>query len=147
MSAYQRTLIAIDFSAACKHVLERGIEIASQNQAEVYLIHIVEYLPPMDFGYEPIIVPDWYTNEQEIITQAEKSLKQLAAANDINDKHTIVQTGTPKNEIIRFAEDHHIDLIIVGSHGRHGIQRILGSTAHPVLQNAHCDVLAVRISD
>ncbi len=147
MSAYQRILIAVDFSAACKHVLARGVEVARQNQAVITLIHVVEYLPPMDFGYEPIIVPDWYSNEQEIITQAEKSLKQLAAENNIKEENTVVQSGTPKNEMVRFADEHQIDLIVIGSHGRHGIQRILGSTAYPVLQNAHCDVLAIRITD
>lgn len=147
MSAYQHILIAVDFSAACQHVLSRGIEIAGLNQADINLIHVVEYLPPMDFGYEPIIVPDWYSNEQEIIKQAEKSLKQLATENKIPQERTTVLSGSPKNEIIRFADEHHVDLIVLGSHGRHGIQRILGSTAGPILHNAHCDVLAIRITD
>jgi universal stress protein A len=147
MSAYQRVLIAIDFSPTCKQVLGRGIEVAKQNQSEVFLVHVVEYLPPIDFGYEPIIVPDWYSNEEEIVKQAEKSLKQLANEHSINEQNSIVLTGTPKNEISQFAGDKQVDLIVIGSHGRHGIQRLLGSTANPVLHSAQCDVLAVRIQD
>ena len=105
MSAYQRVLIAIDFSPTCKQVLSRGIEVGKQNQSEVFLVHVVEYLPPIDFGYEPIIVPDWYSNEEEIVKQAEKSLKQLANEHAINEQNSIVLTGTPKNEITQFAGD------------------------------------------
>ncbi len=147
MSAYQRIVIAVDFSPACKQVLTRGIELATQNQAAVFLVHVVEFLPPIDFGYEPIIVPDWYSNEEEIVKQAEESLAQLANEHSINTDHTIVLTGIPKTEITQHARDKQADLIVIGSHGRHGIQRILGSTAYPVLHNAECDVLAVRIVD
>ena len=55
--------------------------------------------------------------------------------------------GAPKNVIIHQAEKLKADLIIVGSHGRHGIQLLLGSTANGVIHHAHCDVLAVRIAD
>jgi len=147
MSAYQRILIAVDFSHACQQVLSRGIEVGKQNDAELFLVHVVEYLPPLDFGYEPIIVPDWYSNEEDIVKQAEKSLRQLAHQHAISEDHTVVLSGTPKNEIIQCSIDKQIDLIVIGSHGRHGIQRILGSTAYPVLHNAKCDVLAVRFMD
>jgi len=50
-------------------------------------------------------------------------------------------------EITRYADDKQADLIVIGSHGRHGLQRLLGSTATPVLHNAKCDVLAVRIKE
>ena len=46
---------------------------------------------------------------------------------------------------VGIAEEHAVDLIVIGSHGRHGLQRILGSTASGVLHTATCDVLAVRI--
>ena len=147
MSDYKQILIAIDFSQACQQVLERGMEVAKQNKATIRLIHVVEHLPPMDFGYEPISNTDWYFNEDEIIKQAEKNLARVASENNIDKKNTLVLVGTPKTEIVRYAEDQEIDLIVIGSHGRHGIQRLLGSTATPVLHSAHCDVLAVRITE
>jgi len=53
--------------------------------------------------------------------------------------------GQPAQEMHRFANDNNVDLIIVGSHGRHGISLILGSTATGVLHGSQCDVLAVRV--
>ena len=146
-STYRRVLIAIDFSTAGKQVLARGLEIASNNQADILLLHVVEYLPPLDFGYEPIIVPDWHSNEDVILTQAQESLLQIATEHGLKPDCINVQTGTPKIEIIRYAEDQQADLIVIGSHGRHGLQRLLGSTVTPVLHNAKCDVLAVKIPE
>ncbi|BBI51861.1 hypothetical protein HORIV_42820 [Vreelandella olivaria] len=53
--------------------------------------------------------------------------------------------GMPDTEIHRFAEEHDVDLIVVGSHGRHGFALLLGSTSTGVLHGAQCDVLAVRV--
>ncbi len=147
MSVYNNVVIAIDFSPANKQVLARGMDIGRQHQAKLSIVHVVEYMPPLDFGYEPIIAPDWYSNEKDILKQAQKSLKQLVLEHDIDPEHSIVLSGNPKHEIIQFATEKQADLIVIGSHGRHGIQRILGSTAYPVLHNAPCDVLAVRILD
>jgi len=61
----------------------------------------------------------------------------------IESQHVII--GQPAQEMHRFANDNHVDLIVVGSHGRHGISLILGSTATGVLHGSHCDVLAVRV--
>ena len=55
--------------------------------------------------------------------------------------------GSPKTEIVRVANENKVDLIIVGSHGRHGLALLLGSTANGVLHHATCDVLAVRLQD
>jgi len=145
MQAYQRILVAIDFSDTCKQVLNRAIELGKQNKASINLIHIVEYLPPMDPGYDAVILPDWFENEQELVSQAEQFLHKLAAEHQIPVDQCHVIIGAPKLEIIRYSEENHIDLIVIGSHGRHGLQRLLGSTANPVLHHADCDVLAVRI--
>jgi universal stress protein A len=55
--------------------------------------------------------------------------------------------GIPKQEIIHIAEQEKVDLIVVGSHGRHGLALLLGSTANSILHYAKCDVLAVRLRD
>jgi len=147
MSNYKTILIAIDFSEACKQVLEQGLFTASQNQADIFLVHVIEHLPPIDFGYEPMSNPDWYNNEAELIKHAEKNIQALASKHAIPHDRAAVISGSPKHEIIQFAETNNVDLIVIGSHGRHGLQRLLGSTAYPVLHNATCDVLAVRIKD
>ena len=55
--------------------------------------------------------------------------------------------GVPGQEIVRIAEQEQVDLIIVGSHGRHGLALLLGSTANSVLHHATCDVMAIRLQD
>ncbi|NOY66715.1 MAG: universal stress protein [Gammaproteobacteria bacterium] len=147
MSNYNSILIAVDFSEASEQVISRGLLTASQNHASTFLVHVVEHLPPIDFGYEPLSSPDWYNNEEEIIKHAEKNIIALAKKHAIPVSHARVLSGSPKHEIIQFAKDNNIDLIVIGSHGRHGLQRLLGSTAYPVLHNASCDALAVRIKE
>jgi universal stress protein A len=91
--------------------------------------------------------PDWVLNEEELVKNAEQSLKTLQQEHGIPDAERLVLSGSPKHEIVRFAEEQNVDLIVIGSHGRHGIGRLLGSTAYPVLHHASCDVLAVRIKE
>ena len=59
----------------------------------------------------------------------------------------IVKVGPAKQIILDEAKKHDTDLVIVGSHGRHGVRLLLGSTANAVLHGAECDVLAVRVQD
>jgi len=58
-----------------------------------------------------------------------------------------VEIGNPKAEIVRVASEKDIDLIVIGTHGRHGIGLLLGSTATGVIHHAHCDVLTVRLKE
>lgn len=147
MADYQHVLIAVDFSRTCQKVLEKGIDIARKNHSKITLAHIVEYLPPLDFANEPIATPDWVLNEEALVKNAETSMKKLQEENGLSDADCLVLSGTPKNELVRLAEELPADLIVIGSHGRHGIGRLLGSTAYPVLHHAKCDVLSVRIQD
>ena len=57
-----------------------------------------------------------------------------------------IEVGMTKMEILTFIENHNIDLVVLGRHSRHGIERLLGSTANAVLNVAPCDVLAVQVS-
>jgi len=65
----------------------------------------------------------------------------------LSDARKQILPGAPRQEIVRFAKEQAVDLIIIGSHGRHGLDRLLGSTARSILNDAPCDVLAVRIKE
>ena len=56
----------------------------------------------------------------------------------------MLESGLIKNEILRVASEYKIDLIVAGSHGKHGLALLLGSTAHAILNSAPCDMLIVR---
>jgi len=83
----------------------------------------------------------------ELMAAAKKRLANLAEKLNITEDCQWMETGSPKLEIIRVAEENKVDLIVVGSHGRHGFALLLGSTANGVLHHALCDVLAVRLHD
>jgi universal stress protein A len=63
----------------------------------------------------------------------------------IDDDNQWLVWGVPNQEIVQIAKQEQIDLIVVGSHGRHGLALLLGSTANSILHHATCDVLAVRL--
>jgi universal stress protein A len=147
MPDYKNILVAVDFSPATDVVGKKASELAQQNNARIILVHVVEYLPPIDIAYEPITSPNWVIEEEELLQRAKESLEKFAIKIDAGNAPREVVLGIPKHEIIRIAKEQEADLIVIGPHGRHGFSRLLGSTADPVLHNAPCDVLAVRITE
>ncbi len=80
-----------------------------------------------------------------MIERAEKDLRRLTEEAELTDVKMKVLSSVAKVEIASYAEENNIDLIVIGSHGCHGISLIFGSTANAVLHRAKCDVLAVRV--
>ncbi|MCB1867813.1 MAG: universal stress protein [Gammaproteobacteria bacterium] len=143
MANYRNVLVAVDFSEESKAVVKKAFEIAARNQASLILLHVVEYASSMYAGDIPL--PEDLNLDRDLAEQAVLKLKALANENGIPEAAQYVEIGIPKREIVRLAEEHEADLIVVGSHGRHGLQLLLGSTANGVLHQAKCDVLAVRV--
>ncbi len=146
MSAYQHILIAADFSEHHIQVATRAQQLAEKYQATLSICHIVEDYPITDFAYEPMISVDVDMHDA-LMKSAKQHIAQYASELDIADENQWVEFGNPRHDIVRLAKEHDVDLIVVGSHGRHGIKLLLGSTANAVLHHAICDVLAVRITD
>ena len=146
MSHYQHILLATDFSDHSKDVALKAKELATHYQAELSLIHVVDNLPLIDIGYETVLPYDSDLNEL-LEKSANEKLKQFINDTGLSCKQQWLEWGSPKDEIVRIADENHVDLIVVGSHGRHGLGLLLGSTANAVLHYASCDVLAVRIKD
>jgi len=146
MSTYRHILVAVDFSPAAETVMIRALEVAARNQTRLSLLHVVEYLPPMDIAYEPVLAASWQVDEKEMLAQARTSLEKLAKQFKADNATLDVTIGSPKLEICQYARDKGCDLIILGSHGRHGLKLLLGSTANGVLHDMPCDVLAVKVN-
>jgi len=143
MSAYSHILLAIDFSNNTDAVFERALTMRKALNARLSLVHIVEFVQ-FDFSSE-LTMPQELELDQELLELADKRLQQLGEKYGIADGERIVSQGNTKREILRIAEEQKVDLIVIGSHGRAGIQLLLGSTANAILHGAPCDVLAVRI--
>ena len=145
MTQYTHILVAIDFADSASTVLDKARQIAERNMAKLSLLHIVEYLPPIDSAYEPILASNWTVDETQLLSRAESSLQQLSLQHDLKNVDLNVVLGIPKHEITQFVNEHQCDLVVMGSHGRHGISLLLGSTANAVLHDMPCDILAVKI--
>ena len=146
MNNYQHLLLAADFTAHGEQVADRATDLADRYQAQLSVIHVVDNLPISDAVYGPVI-PFEVDLTDELIAAAKKRLAQLAEKLAIPEPRRWLEIGSPKLEIVRVAEQNDVDLIVVGSHGRHGLALLLGSTADGVLHNAQCDVMAVRLQD
>jgi len=145
MSDYSHILVAVDFSASATQVLNKAREISNRNNAKLSLLHIVEYLPPIDSVYEPVLSSNWVIDETEMLEQAKDSLEKFSQQQKLDNAGLYTLLGSPKYEISQFVKDQQCDLLVMGSHGRHGINILLGSTANAVLHEMPCDILAVKI--
>jgi universal stress protein A len=143
MADYQRILLAADFHDDSRAVWERALAMSRASGASLALLHVVESVP-VETGNE-LMVPPSVPVESGLIESAEERIQALGEEFGIPEQRRYVRVGHTKREILAVAEEQASDLIVVGSHGRHGLALILGSTANAVLHGAPCDVLAVRI--
>lgn len=143
---YQHILFATDFSEDAMQVGERARDIARLCGARLGMIHVVEDINiSLGGGYELLpVLPD--LPEEALLRESRSLLGELAQRLGVDDAETwVVHAPSTKEGILGAAQEHGVDLIVVGSHGRHGLALLLGSTANAVLHGAQCDVLAVRI--
>ena len=77
MSDYKKILVAVDFSDAVDTVIKKAVGVAQRNHAEITLFHVVEYLPPMDIGYEPVLTTNWAVDSETLAKQATEGLQKL----------------------------------------------------------------------
>ena len=144
MNSYKHVLVAVDFSAETKAILDKAVEISQINQSGLTLFHAVECSDALYVS--DLVMPVDMELCEDMAKKAKNRLIELAGELDLADVETQVSIGVAKHEIIRAAKEAKVDLIVLGSHGRHGLQLLLGSTANGVLHLAQCDVLAVRVS-
>lgn len=145
MAVYSHILLAADFTPASKAVSQQALQLRQVFKARLSLVHVVEFTQ-MDLSND-LILPQDLEIDRELMELARQRLQTLGEELGVDKTECFVSQGSTRREILRLAEERNIDLIVIGSHGREGIQRLLGSTANAVLHGAPCDVLAVRIKD
>ncbi|MDP0588400.1 MAG: universal stress protein [Candidatus Endonucleobacter bathymodioli] len=142
MSNYNHILVAIDLSDEANDVLKKATFLAESNRAKVTIVHVVE---PLSVAYGSDIPLDLTLLQDEITQQAQQRITKLADKIQLNNGEQHIVYGRPDSEIHRIAKELDVDLVVVGSHGRHGLALILGSTSTSIIHGACCDVLAVRV--
>ncbi|MFB6123694.1 MAG: universal stress protein [Haloferacaceae archaeon] len=135
-----RVLVPIDGSPQS----EKALQFAAEEwpDADVLLLHVID---PVEAGYSPSVLPggseEWY--EQAKAT-AEKLFSQAREATG-RDAETRVEVGRPPQTIVDVAEEADVDHVVIGSHGRTGVSRVLlGSVAEHVVRRSPAPVTVVR---
>jgi len=145
MKAYSHILCATDFSEYSELAVERAKDLGKQHHAKITLLHVVENFPE-DRSNE-LIAPEDIDPASYREDQARARLSDLTKQFECADAELVVlfSSYSAGREIVRYATGCQADLIVVASHGHHGLAALLGSTANTVVQTATCDVLVVRI--
>lgn len=142
MPVYKNILVTVDLGDHSAKVLQQAAALAQLCDAELSVLHVVNYTLASDMDYE---IPSFDENESKLIKVAENQLNELLEREALTDGvGKIIKSGRPKIEILRVADMEKMDLIVIGAHGRHGLVGMLGSTADRVLNLAHCNVLVVH---
>jgi len=147
MIGYENILLATDFSDHSEAAGKRAVDLAQRFESKLTLFHVVEFYVP------EIVPPRWMDAIQNegldvyLTREGQKSLEEFAVRinADTVKKEVVASTRNATHGIVNFAKQQKVNLIVLGSHGRHGIDLLLGSTANGVMHRAPCDVLAVRI--
>lgn len=146
MQAYRHILLATDFGDGSEIIAQRAHDLAQRYQAKLSLLHVIDYIPIADSAYGPAVPFDVSISE-DLLQSAKRRLGELAQPLGVSEADCWVEIGSPKVEVIRIAEENGVDLIVLGTHGKHGLQLLLGSTSSSVLHYTKCDVLAIRVQN
>ena len=144
MGGWRRIVHPTDFSAAGEPAFAQAIEIARREGAELIVVHVLEPIAPFAGG-------DYRARHRELRialdATARRSLDPLLARAEHAKVPVsgVVMEGWPPEEIVKVARKRRADLIVIGTHGRTGMKRLLlGSVAERVILLAPCPVLTVR---
>jgi len=140
---YRHILAAVEVQDDGRAVLDRAHGLAQQFGAQLSVLHVVEYLPVDPAGDALLTTPVDLSRERA--TQAEARLREWCQPLGIPAERARVAVGPVTAEILRAAQEHGADLIVVGHHPRRGLAALFGHTEGGVVTRAPCDVLAVHL--
>ncbi len=135
----QTIVVPVDFSDESLTAVEAAIQLV-ESRTGIHVVHVLPELSPLEPGEL------WETvDNQSREDHAKRALSDLLSADAYHDVHLDIRFGDPGHEIAQLAEDLNAQLIVLPSHGRTGISRLLiGSVAERVVRLAHCNVLVLR---
>lgn len=149
MPAVRRILVPIDFSPSSRAALEYALFLAAPLGAELEALHVWEpqgYVGPDALALLPVGTgqPGWDQTRADVQREVEQLLAKAGARP--RTAAVRVEAGEPSDTILRLAREGGADLIVMGTHGRTGLARLLiGSVAEAVLRRSSCPVLTIRV--
>jgi nucleotide-binding universal stress UspA family protein len=132
-----RIFVGYDFSGPAREAVRYGEALADLYGADLSLVHVVrELMVPMEYEVE---MPD--VDVKAVKARAKMALEDVST----HEHNVLVSTGHPARRLVELAEDHDADLLVIATHGRTGLRRVLlGSVAEQVIRQASCPVFAVK---
>ena len=149
---YKHILFATEINEAKNTTEDKVTQLQKLTQAKLSVIHVVEPIPNINYGSVYGVIPGLDPGDRLGITKileqrAIELLQPLLKRLNITEQDLHVPIGHAGEEVLAFAEQENVDLIITSSHGVHGLKLLLGSTTNAILHGAKCDVLAVRFEE
>lgn len=139
-------LFPTDFSDGASQALKYAVDMANRYGAKLHIIHVIYDIAKASGWYVPHISVDQMYKEIEEGAKKELERFGVEELSGVKNIERSVIMGVPHEEIVNYANKNKIDLIVIATHGRKGIDRILfGSTAAQVVRFAPCPVLTVRL--
>jgi nucleotide-binding universal stress UspA family protein len=139
-------LFPTDFSEGSAQALTYAVDMAKKYGAKLYIVHVIYDIAKASGWYVPHVSVDQMYKDIEIGAKKELERFGVEELSGIKDIERTVITGVPHEEIVNFANKNKVDIVIIATHGRKGIDRLLfGSTAAQVVRFAPCPVLTVRL--
>ena len=142
MGIYHCAIIAVDLTDESHQVLHHSLQMVGHDPNKLHLVHACEH--PIT-GYGELTGKNHLITETQIRQAVYPSLEKFSRKYKLLPSNIHINFGQPAAVIHSLAIQLQADLIVVGSHGKHGIQLLLGSTANSVIHGAACDVLTIRI--
>ncbi len=154
MPQIDRILHPTDFSESAEVALRNAVHLARHFEAEIHLLHVLQVLHSYVEGPLPSAyagsgsLPDFYSEFQR---EAEEQLSQMVeqhSAPDVRIKPILSPAASAAPLILEYATEEHADLIVMGTHGRRAVERLLlGSVAEEVVHSSRCNVYVVRATE
>jgi nucleotide-binding universal stress UspA family protein len=148
MGAYDRILVPTDGSDGVERAIEHAIEVATTNDADVHGLFVLSTDAYAGLAMES----SWESVDRLLREDAQEAVARVREIAEAVDEDLAVETavveGKPSREIVRYAEEVGCDLIVMGTHGRGGIDRLLlGSVAESVIRSSSMPVTTVPVGN
>lgn len=145
MNKYGKVEVAIDLGEYSEDLIERALAV-TESPSAVHLVFVHQRAETLyaDVGPMESATAQFGSIEDRLRRDLQERLQGWAEAYRIPVENTHFLVGKPSSQILEFARANDVELIVIATHSRKGLQRLLGSTAHAVLQNVKRDVLAIH---